>query len=208
MLIPGPPKSGPDAGDQSGADADNKLQADRRDILAERIQNLENQAFQKVEDDLRLAIQESPILNRHADQLLFEVTEDGLKIQLIDKDRRAMFKSGTDELYDYAAALIREVGKSVQNLPNRLSIQGHTDGGIFVGPGGTGNWELSANRANSARRVLDGSGIDNERLSEVIGKASTNPLYPDQPNRVENRRITIHLLREAPVVPPSISDGR
>ena len=203
---PGPPKAGPDNGEKTGAEGDarNLADQDRRDILAERIKNLEDQAFQRVEDELRVAIQESPILNRHSDQLLFEVTEDGFKIQLIDKDRRAMFRQGTDELYDYASALLTEIAKSVQTLPNRLSVAGHTDGGVYVGPGGTGNWELSANRANSARRILDTNGIDTERLREVIGKAGTEPLYPDQPNRIENRRITIHILREAPVVPPSL----
>ena len=206
ITSPGPPKSGPDDGRNEGAEGEDRFQpTDRRDILAERMRAMEDQAFQQVEEDLRLAIQESPLLNRHADQLLFEVTEDGLKIQLIDKDRRAMFKSGSDELYDYAQTLLRSVAGSVQNLPNRISIEGHTDGGVFVGPGGIGNWELSANRANSARRILEGAGVIDERLSQVIGKASTNPLYPDQPNRIENRRITIHILREAPVVPPSIA---
>nr|WP_281500729.1 OmpA family protein [Kordiimonas marina] len=116
-----------------------------------------------------------------------------------------MFKSGTSQLYGYARAMIKEIGKSVKSLPNRITILGHTDGGPFVGDGGITNWELSANRANAARSVIEDSGVTNDRIAEVVGKAGTDPLYPDQPNRTENRRITILLLREAPVVPPNLT---
>lgn len=202
---PGPPKSGPQNGQKSGADGNLREQAvERRDDIAERIKAREDEAFKEFEDQLKLAIQQSPTLNQHNDQLLFEITEDGLKIQIIDKDRRAMFRTGSDELFGYAQNLLREVATNIQSLPNRVAIQGHTDGGVWIGPGGITNWDLSANRANSARRVMEAAGIDNERLFEVAGKASTTPLYPDDPNRIENRRITIQLLRESPVVPPQL----
>lgn len=206
---PGPPITGPQNSQKTGGDGkeqeSNKLST-KRDIMAERQQSLEDESFQDVEDQIKIALQKSPLLNQHTDQILFEITEDGLKIQLIDKDRRAMFKPGSDVLYSYAIALITEVGRAIDGLDNRVALEGHTDGGIYIGPGGIGNWELSANRANSARRVLEATGINDERLFEVTGKASTNPLYPDQPNRIENRRITIQLLRESPVVPPSVSE--
>lgn len=203
---PGPPQSGKTEGDSEGADAEgggdpSSLSPDE---IAARIRDQEDLAFEQMQEQLRLAIQESPTLSDMKDQLIMEITEDGMKIQLIDKDRRAMFQKGSAELYDYARRMIREVGESVQTLPNRITIEGHTDGGNYVGPDGTTNWELSADRANAARRVLDSSGVTEDRIFEVIGKAGTDPLYPDQPTKTENRRITVLILREAPVVPPSM----
>lgn len=209
ISTPGPPQSGPTSGESEGADVEGGGDPTLQDILdqANRIREQEDVAFEQMQEKLRLTIQQSATLAEHQDQLILEITEDGMKIQLLDKDRRAMFRQGTDELYNYARELISEIGNSVQDLPNRITIQGHTDGGTFNGPQGTSNWELSANRANSARRVLDTSGVTEDRFFEVIGKAGTDPLYPDQPTRTENRRITILILREAPVVPPNLTGG-
>lgn len=202
ISVPGPPQSGEDDGENRGTDESGGID----DTLAKRIQAQEDAAFSQLQEQLRMAIQQSPELSQVSDQLIMEITEDGMKIQLIDKDRRPMFKSGTDELYDFAKKMITEIGKSVQTLPNRITILGHTDGAVYFGPQGETNWELSAGRANSARRQLDSSGVSMDRFSEVIGKAGTDPLYPDQPNRTENRRITILVLREAPVVPPNLTN--
>ncbi|WP_262695512.1 flagellar motor protein MotB [Kordiimonas aquimaris] len=206
---PGPPQSGPTSGDNEGADSEGGGDPTIQDVIAEanRIREQEDVAFEQMQERLRLAIQQSPTLSELQDQLILEVTEDGMKIQLHDKDRRAMFRKGSDELYNYARDLLSEIGRSVQDLPNRITIQGHTDGGSFTGSNGSTNWELSADRANSARRVLDTSGVTEDRFFEVIGKAGTDPLYPDQPTRTENRRITILVLREAPVVPPNLTGG-
>ncbi|WP_417451230.1 flagellar motor protein MotB [Kordiimonas sp.] len=202
ISVPGPPQTGPQQGNKTGSSEDGAY----GDKLAERIKAQEDEAFQQLQEKLRLAIQQSPELARVSDQLIMEVTEEGMKIQLIDKDRRAMFKSGTDELYDFAKKMLNEIGKSIQTLPNRVTILGHTDGSVYFGPTGETNWELSSGRANAARRELDSSGVSTDRVSEVIGKAGTDPLYPDQPNRTENRRITILVLREAPVVPPNLTN--
>ncbi len=213
ISIPGPPQSGEnnegeDKGDKGSSASDEELAAkDRLEKMAERVKDREDQSFEEAQEQLRLAIQQSPTLSDMQDQLIMEITEEGMKIQLIDKDQRAMFHSGSDELYEYARVLISEIGKSVQNLPNRLTVQGHTDGGRYTGTDGDTNWELSADRANSARRVLDLSGVSEDRVFEVIGKAGTDPLYPDQPTKTENRRITVLILREAPVVPPNLSGG-
>lgn len=203
---PGPPQSGPTTGDNTGADAQGGGDPDALDVtdIAQRIRDSEDLAFEQMQEQLRLAIQESPTLAEMKDQVVMEITEDGMKIQLLDKDRRAMFRPGTDDLYNYAREMITEIGKSIQSLPNRVTIQGHTDGGSFTSTDGNTNWELSANRANSARRVLDTSGVSQDRVFEVVGKAGTDPLYPDQPGKTENRRITVLVIREAPVVPPGL----
>ena len=131
-----------------------------------------------------------------------EQTQDGMRIQIFDRDRRPMFRTGTADLYGYASTLIEEIGAVVESLPNRVSIVGHTDGLPFNRDDGYSNWELSSNRANAARRVLSDAGITPDCFSEVVGKASTDPMFPDDPGRPENRRITIIVLREAPVVSP------
>jgi chemotaxis protein MotB len=154
----------------------------------------------KAEDDIKTSIQLSPELSQYKDQLIFEHTPDGLRIQLMDTEARPMFMSGKPDLRPYAAAIMRQIGKSVATLPNRLSIIGHTDGtgsSAFYS-----NWELSADRANAARRTLQSSSVSSDRIAEVVGRAASDPLYPDQPGRAENRRITIIVLREAPVVDP------
>ncbi len=199
ISVPSPPPSGQThEGKETGGEGERK-QVDFTEI--------EDQSFENMQEQLRMTIQDSPTLQEMAENLIMEITEDGMKIQLIDKDRRAMFRKGSDELYNYATEMLREIGRSVQTLPNRITIEGHTDGGSFTGKNGDTNWELSADRANSARRVLGKSGVTDDRVFEVIGKAGTDPLYPDQPNKTENRRITILVLREAPVVPSSLMGG-
>jgi chemotaxis protein MotB len=89
-------------------------------------------------------------------------------------------------------------------LPNRLAIAGHTDGSPPSNPRQS-NWELSADRANASRRVLQASGVPSARISSVSGKADSEPLFPDDPTLPGNRRVSITLLREAPVLPPDHS---
>jgi chemotaxis protein MotB len=205
----GPPPGGPGEGKEQGTNEEGGGDPDfATDVINNRVKEAEDLAFEQLQDQMRIAMQASPTLADLSEQVLFEITEDGLKIQLIDKDRRAMFKSGTAELYGYAETLIREVGNTVQTLPNRITIQGHTDGGQFRRADGYSNWDLSAERGNSALKVLSNTGVSDDRFFEVTGKASTDPLYPDDPGRIENRRVTILVLREAPVVPPSISGRR
>ncbi len=153
-------------------------------------------------EEIRQAIQDSVDLSEHSDQLIIQQTPDGMRIEIVDKDQRAMFREGTDELHGYARAMIEKVAKVIEELPNRIAILGHTDSTTLAGDGDYTNWELSADRANSARRVLSKSDITTDRFSEVTGKAATEPIFPDSPNRAENRRITILVLREAPVLSP------
>ena len=201
ISVPGPPPSGQDTGPQGGGSDAAQASSTSLEEALEIVREYEDQAFREFQEQVQVAIQESPTLADLKDQVIMEITEEGLKIQIIDKDRRSMFKSGSDELYGYAADLICEVSGSVKTLQNRVTVEGHTDSDGLTGNRQTG-WELSANRANAARRKMAECGVSNDRVAEVIGKATTDPIYPDQPNRTENRRITLLLLREAPVVPP------
>jgi chemotaxis protein MotB len=111
-----------------------------------------------------------------------------------------MFNQGSTEPNDRAKLLLRAISKIINQLPNRISIYGHTS----ASPGGAKadtDWQLSQARANASRRILQGAGVDADRVYQVSGKATSEPLYPDDPTLPGNRRIAIVLLREAPVLP-------
>jgi chemotaxis protein MotB len=112
-----------------------------------------------------------------------------------------MFEPGGAVLNARARKLLSTVSGVVAELPNRISIAGHTDGSTPARSGQT-NWELSSDRANAARRVLQAAGVEQDRVYQVAGKADAEPLFPDDPTLPGNRRISITLLREAPVLPP------
>jgi chemotaxis protein MotB len=162
-------------------------------------------AMLQAEREIMIAIQETPEMSKYKDHMLLEQTPDGLRIQLIDRDQRPMFRLGTAELFAFSARLIATVGRAVARMPNRVALYGHTDSAGANSVTDYGNWELSADRANSARRVLAASGVSGDRFAEVVGKASTDPLYPDDPMRPENRRLSILLMQEAPVLDPSVA---
>jgi chemotaxis protein MotB len=164
--------------------------------------NAQNAALEQAAARLRQAMQDKPDLAELSKHVLIDDTPEGVRIQLVDQDGRSMFEPGKAEPKPYAQRLLQEVAKTVTGLPNRISIVGHTDGGSFQGPGGYSNWDLSAARANSSLKVLLDAGMTQDHIAEVTGKAGADPLYPDNPYASANRRISIVLLREAPVLPP------
>jgi len=161
-----------------------------------------NREFEQAELSLRQAMQQMPDIAELSRNLIVNETAEGLNIQLVDQEGQAMFQPGTAVPLPRTRALLEQVARIVDRLPNRLSITGHTDAVNFEGPDGTTNWELSAARANAARAVLASQGIASDRIFEVAGKAGTDPLLPNDPYASSNRRISILLMREAPVVPP------
>jgi len=160
----------------------------------------EQASFQSAAESLRQALQDLPELAELSKQLLVDQTPEGLRIQLIDQEGRSMFKENSAQPNDRAKVLLRAVGKVIDQLPNRVTIAGHTS--ATSGVKNPGDWQLSAQRADAARQVLQGAGVDPDRVYQVSGKAASDPLYPDDPSLPGNRRITIVLLREKPVLPP------
>lgn len=112
-----------------------------------------------------------------------------------------MFKEGAAAPNERARVLLRAITKIINQLPNRLSISGHTNTGAS-GRTVASDWRLSSERADVSRQLLQGFGVDPDRVYQVAGKANSDPLYPDDPMLAGNRRISIVLLREAPVLPP------
>lgn len=151
---------------------------------------------------LRQAWQELPDITELSENLLVEETPEGLNIQLMDQEGRAMFAPGRTEPYEHTERLLQAMAKVLKKMPNRIKITGHTDATKVYGRDGYSQWELTAARANAARRVLTEAGIPSERFYSVVGKADTEPLFPEDIFLAANRRISILVMKEAPPIPP------
>nr|WP_294815821.1 flagellar motor protein MotB [uncultured Sphingomonas sp.] len=129
-------------------------------------------------------------------------SRDGVRITLMDTDRQSMFRSNTAELNAYARSMLAKVAAKVGMSGAQIAIEGHTDG---TGGQSDANWRLSGERALAARSALIRSGLTPDRFAEVVAMGATRPVYPDQPDRAENRRITIVLKAEASALPSDSS---
>jgi chemotaxis protein MotB len=159
-------------------------------------------ALTSAAQSLKQAMQDMPELTELSKQIIVDQTPEGLRVQLVDQEGRSMFKEGSAEPNDRAKVLLQAVAKVINKLPNRITIAGHTSadaGGVKP----TSDWALSSARADASRQILQDAGVDADRIYQVAGKAASDPLYPDDPLLPGNRRITIVLLREAPVLPPN-----
>ncbi len=143
--------------------------------------------MQKLEENIR----NHPTLHSFREQIYLDVTEEGLRIQIVDKKNRPMFDSGKAKLKPYARVILREIGKVIAEVPNMISISGHTDSQPFTGKKNYSNWELSSDRANAARRELVNSSLPEEQIIRVVGLADSIPFLPDEPDAPINRRISI-----------------
>ena len=167
------------------------------EYLAER----EEAQFADTEQTLRQAIQALPELQELAQHLEVDRTPEGLRIQIVDQAGRSMFPSGGAAMFEHTRKLLRQVAEAVARMPQQIAVKGHTDASPFVNDTGYSNWELSTDRANASRRALIAAGLPEARISSVTGRAAQEPLVPEDPFSPRNRRISIILLRAAPVPP-------
>jgi len=149
--------------------------------------------------DLNAALDRSQALAPFKDQLLLDLTSEGLRIQIVDKQNRPMFSSGSAALEPYTVDILHELARFIDEVPNRISISGHTDSLPYNGTDGAGhygNWELSADRANAARRALLDGGMPVEKVTRVVGLAEAVPLDKAHPDAPTNRRISIVVMTD------------
>ncbi len=184
------------ARDASGGAADLQEQA-----LAAARARRDQAALHSAEQTLRQALQELPELAELSKSIILDQTPEGLRIQLVDQEGRPMFAAGTAEPLDRAKILLRAVARIIGPLRNRVTIAGHTDAGQSQDTRFSA-WRLSAERAQAALDILLETGLENDRVYQVTGKAGSEPLFPDDPYQAGNRRVSITLMREAPVSPP------
>jgi chemotaxis protein MotB len=177
-------------------------QAASEQAMKEALAKREEQAFQSAAESLKQAMQKLPELAELSKSVIVDQTPEGLRIQLIDQEGRSMFEQGSARPNDRARVLLRAVSRVVNQLPNRLTIAGHTSASDN-GDRPASDWQLSAARADASRAILQEAGVNADRIYQVSGKAASDPLYPDDPTLAGNRRIALVLLREAPVLPPN-----
>lgn len=156
----------------------------------------EEKQFEKAQFDLQQAIQQVPDLKSLAKNLMIDRTEEGLRIQIVDQEKAAMFDTGSTSMSSQAQKLMALVSQAITKLPNKISITGHTDATPYSGKTDYTNWELSSDRANAARRALISQGFPEARIATVVGKSDTENLIKDNANDPRNRRISIVVLRE------------
>jgi chemotaxis protein MotB len=153
---------------------------------------------------LRQALQDMPELTEISKHIMFEETKQGLNLEIVDQDGRSMFADGSKVPYDRTRRLIEKLAIPLKATPLRVSIIGHTSAGFVPSRGDYGPFDLSADRANAVRQILEHEGLPAAHIYAVSGKADTQPLFPDDPSLAANRRVTITLMREDPALPPGL----
>jgi chemotaxis protein MotB len=167
----------------------------------EGLQAKEDRSFALAAASLRQAMQEMPEISELSKHIMIEETDTGLNIEVVDQEGRSMFPEGAKEPYDRTRRIIQKLGVPLKALPNRISVTGHTAASRQPPRPGYGPWELSADRANAVRQILEDEGLPGSHIFMVAGKADSQPLFPDDPHIAANRRVTITLMREAPPLP-------
>lgn len=157
----------------------------------------EEEKFKQAEGELMKKILESPKMQELAQHLVIDRTPEGLRIQIIDKDKFSLFPSGSSNPYERGRELLRLVGTVISRLPNKISITGHTDSSPFTLGSRRNNWDLSTDRANVSRTELEAGGVTDERVARVVGLADRDPFVAGDPKDPRNRRISIVLLRQS-----------
>ncbi len=154
----------------------------------------EKKRLEKLLKQLKQAIDKSPFLERFKKQLLLDITPEGLRIQIVDNKNRPMFALGSSTLMPYTKTILQELAKIINTVPNRISINGHTDETPYVKGAKFSNWELSADRANAARRALLAGSLNPRKIMRVVGYGDTILFDPKNPRDADNRRISIIVL--------------
>ncbi|MFO6137199.1 flagellar motor protein MotB, partial [Pseudomonas aeruginosa] len=165
---------------------DHQVNADQAENLAEQV---ERERLALLLQELQNKVDENPMLKDFKDQIHFEITRDGLRIQIVDAANRPMFDLGSARLQPYFEDILLAMAETIRQVPNKISISGHTDAKPYAGNGDFGNWELSANRANAARRALVAGGYPEGQIAQVVGYASARLFDDKDPLNPVNRRI-------------------
>ncbi|MES2106167.1 MAG: flagellar motor protein MotB [Pseudomonadota bacterium] len=146
---------------------------------------------------IEAVIDANPTLKQYKNQLLLDLTSEGLRIQMVDEQNRPMFASAKAELQPYTREILTEIGKALNDVPNRISLSGHTDAAPYgSGEKGYSNWELSADRANASRRALILGGMDESKVLRVVGLSSSVLFDKADPLNPINRRISIIVMNK------------
>jgi chemotaxis protein MotB len=178
-----------------------EMEAPKRTInlraAQQELARIEKHKLSELKGRLQASIETIPALNAFKNQLLIDITIDGLRIQIVDEQNRPMFAIGSAVLQPYTREILQEIAKVLNEVPNRVSISGHTDAHPYSGgQRGYSNWELSADRANASRRELLTGGMEEAKIARVVGLSSSVLYDPNNPHNPINRRISIIVMNK------------
>ena len=177
------------------------VQATKKNVnlqaLTQEYEKAEAEKLSGLKAQLEALIDSNPALKQFKDQLLLDITSEGLRIQIVDQKNRPMFDSSSAEVKPTTREILREIGKSLNTVDKKISLSGHTDATPFAGGDkGYGNWELSTARANASRRELIAGGLSEDKVMRVVGLASAVPFDKSDPFSPLNRRISIIVMNK------------
>jgi len=156
----------------------------------------ESERLQSLKARIESAIEVNPMLKKYQNQLLLDITSEGLRIQIVDEKNRPMFAMAKAELQPYTKDILHIIGMVLNEVPNKLGISGHTDSTPYFSESGYSNWELSADRANASRREMVLGGLQDEKVLRVVGLAAAAHLDAKDPFNPINRRISIIVMNK------------
>ena len=161
------------------------------------------QANQSAAASIRQALQSMPEFGELSRNIAIEPTKEGVNVSLMDQDGRSMFPEGSVHPNERTRLVLEALAPTLRRLNNRLSVTGHTAAARPGSVRAVDAWSLTAGRAIAVHEILSGAGFPNDRFTSVVGRADTEPVFPDNPYLASNRRVTITLINEAPPLPPS-----
>ncbi len=179
--------------------ADNPVQKKTYDLKSAQadMERIEASRLKALKGRIETAIDANPALKQFRKQLLIDITTEGLRIQIVDEKNRPMFALSKAVLEPYTKEILHDIGHTLNDVPNKISLSGHTDATPYSGGGaGYSNWELSADRANASRRELIAGGMNEDKVLRVVGLASAVPIDRHDPLNPINRRISIIVMNK------------
>jgi chemotaxis protein MotB len=161
------------------------------------MERAETASLKALKGRIEAVIESNPTLKQYQKQLLIDITSEGLRIQIVDEQNRPMFALSKAELQPYTKEILREIGRTLNGMPNKIGLSGHTDALTYsTGDRGYSNWELSADRANASRRELVAGGMDETKVLRVVGLSSAVLFDKADPFNPVNRRIAIIVMNK------------
>ena len=161
------------------------------------LERIEVARLKGLKQRIERAIEANRTLKQFRNQLLLDITTEGLRIQIVDEKNRPMFAISKAELQPYTREILLEIGRMLNDVPNKISLSGHTDATPYsTGDKGYSNWELSADRANASRRALIAGGMDETKMLRVVGLSSAVLMDKEHPYSPINRRISIIVMNK------------
>ncbi len=186
----GPTENDPSPNGEERSDPSSMSEEEKKQLA----EQADQANFDKLEKQVRESMANNPNLQKLKDQVQFSREKEGLRIEIIDKADFAMFGMGSTGMTGSAQALVNEVAKSLQGMDNKLSVRGHTDSTAFANADGRNNWSLSAERAETTRKMLEKTGVKAERFAKIEGVADTAPYNANDPKDPRNRRISVTVM--------------